>query len=101
MTFVNPNASNPAPVQSSNQGDQKRNTLAYLNLYVELEDGTRVKLVPDLTLRMFEEREVDKQLVDAVKAGAFSLDQLQRSIKVEVSLARDKDTPFNFKIAAP
>lgn len=94
--FVTPPATT-APAQTPAAGKDKapKSTLAYINLYIPLADGSRVKLVPDLTLRMFAERPVEASVIEAIKSGAKTLEDLQKLIQVEVSLARDESAPID------
>lgn len=96
MAFETPTtapARAPSNATSSVGTREPKTTLAYISLYIPLADGTRVKLVSDLTLRMFKERDVESKVIEAIRSGAKSLEDLQNLIQVEVSLARDPDSP--------
>lgn len=98
MAFVTPNTAttstpSQAPAQGSNK--DKKTTIAYVNLYIPLADGSRVKLVSDLTLRMYAEKAVEAGVIDAIKSGVKTIEDLQNLIQVEVSLARDESSPID------
>lgn len=100
MTFQFPETTNQANNTgvSAPQGQRQRNQepktrIAYINMYLPLGDGTRVKLVSDLTLGLYLEKAAEKQIVDLIKQGVISEQQAASLIQVEVSLARDENTP--------
>ena len=101
MTFQFPETTNQAnntgvaaPQGQRNQRNQEPKTrIAYINMYLPLGDGTRVKLVSDLTLGLYLEKAAEKQIVDLIKQGVITEQQAASLIQVEVSLARDENTP--------
>lgn len=100
MTFQFPETTNQANNTgvAAPQGQRQRNQepktrIAYINMYLPLGDGTRVKLVSDLTLGLYLEKAAEKQIVDLIKQGVISEQQAASLIQVEVSLARDENTP--------
>ena len=100
MTFQFPETTNQAnnTGASAPQGQRQRNQepktrIAYINMYIPLGDGTRVKVVSDLTLGLYLEKAAEKQIVDLIKQGVISEQQAASLIQVEVSLARDENTP--------
>lgn len=101
MAFVPP-TSNTAPVQATattgRAANQPKTTLAYVNFYLPLKDGTRVKLFSDLTLRLYAERPAEAKLIDLIKSGALSMEQVVNAIQAEISLARDENAEIEFDI---
>ena len=100
MTFQFPESTNQANNTGvfAPQGQRQRNQepktrIAYINMYLPLGDGTRVKLVSDLTLGLYLEKAAEKQIVDLIKQGVITEQQAASLIQVEVSLARDENTP--------
>ena len=100
MTFQFPETTNQANNTgvAAPQGQRQRNQepktrIAYINMYLPLGDGTRVKLVSDLTLGLYLEKAAEKQIVDLIKQGVINEQQAASLIQVEVSLARDENTP--------
>ena len=100
MTFQFPETTNQANNTgvAAPQGQRQRNQepktrIAYINMYLPLGDGTRVKLVSDLTLGLYLEKAAEKQIVDLIKQGVITEQQAASLIQVEVSLARDENTP--------
>ena len=102
MAFVKPAATTNTTATTSNTGatgNQARapkKGLAYVNFYLPLKDGTRIKLFSDLTLRLYEERVAEAKLVDLIKSGAITAEQIQQLIQVEISLARDENAEIEF-----
>ena len=99
--FVTPNATAPAAQQSAAGSKEKapRTTGAYVNAYVPLADGTRVKLFSDLTLRLFMEKQAEAKLVALMRSGVLTTEQVASMIKIEVSLARDEAAPIEFDLS--
>ena len=104
--FVDPNSgTNTAPTNNSGSAQStgaqrdKRTVIGYVNLYVPLTDGTRIKLISDLRLQLYKENAGDVKLVDLVKSGAITTEQLAKLIQVEVSIARDKEVPLEFDLS--
>lgn len=100
MSFQFPeNTNNTATAPANNaQGNRRGNQepktrLAYVNLYLPLGDGTRVKVVGDLTLGLYLEKAAEKQIVELIKQGVLTEQQAASLIQVEISLARDENTP--------
>lgn len=102
--FQFPNQAQGTAPQSTGaaQGKQKetKTGLAYVNFYLPLADGTRVKLFNDLTLRLFLERAAEKLLVEAIKAGKITEAQAASMIQCEITLARDENTPVELDLSA-
>lgn len=99
--FVTPNvaSNNTSNTNSSAKEKAPRTTGAYVNAYIELDDGTRVKLFSDLTLRLFMEKAAESQLVQLMRDGVITQEQAAQLITVEVSLARDEGAPININLA--
>lgn len=101
MAFVPP-TSNAAPAQATTAtgraANQPKTTLAYVNFYLPLKDGTRIKLFSDLTLRLYAERPAEAKLIDLIKSGALSMEQVVNAIQAEISLARDENAEIEFDI---
>lgn len=98
--FVTPNATNnTSNTNSSAKEKAPRTTGAYVNAYIELDDGTRVKLFSDLTLRLFMEKAAESQLVQLMRDGVITAEQAAQLITVEVSLARDEGAPININLS--
>lgn len=101
--FVQPTTT--APVQSTSAGTgtasarTPKTTVAYVNAYLPLADGTRVKLFSELTLRLFAEREAENQIVQLVKSGQLTEAQIASLIKIEISLARDENAPIQVDLS--
>ena len=101
MAFVPP-TSNVAPAQTaaatSRAANQPKTTLAYVNFYLPLKDGTRIKLFSDLTLRLYAERPAEAKLIDLIKSGQLTMEQVVNAIQAEISLARDENAEIEFDI---
>ena len=101
MAFV-PTTSNVAPAQTSattaRAANQPETTLAYVNFYLPLKDGTRIKLFSDLTLRLYAERPAEAKLIDLIKSGQLTMEQVVNAIQAEISLARDENAEIEFDI---
>ena len=93
-TATNNNANPTAPANTK----QTKTGQAYVNFYIPLQDGTRIKLFSDLTLRLYAERPAEAKLVEMIKAGTITAEQIQKLIQVEVSLARDENAPIEFAL---
>jgi uncharacterized protein YkwD len=78
--------------RTSNQEPKTR--IAYVNMYLPTADGTRVKLVSDLTLGLYLEKAAEKQLVDLIKQGVITEEQAGQLIQVEINLTRDESKPL-------
>lgn len=105
MAFVQPNATpanNSSTGNSTGNGNGRNNapktTRAYVNFYLPLKDGTRIKLFSDLTLRLYEERVAENKLADMIKDGLITAEQIQQLIQVEISLARDESSEIEFAL---
>lgn len=99
MTFVNPIATNSAPQANSAQGakdKEPRTTIGYVNHYIRTKDGSRIKMNPDITLRLYAERKVDVKLIEDVKSGKLSAKQVNGIFEMEISLARDENAEIEF-----
>lgn len=98
--FVQPTATNTtAPTTNTNGKERTPKTgLAYVNFYIPLKDGTRIKLFSDLTLRLYAERQGEAKLVEMIKENKITPEQIQQLIQVEVSLARDENAPIEFAL---
>lgn len=97
MAFVTPNATNNAAPTTGNKAERTpKTTQAYVNFYLPLKDGTRIKLFSDLTLRLYAERAGEAKLVDLIKSGKITAEQIQKLIQVEISLARDENAEIEF-----
>lgn len=75
---------------------ESKTTLGYLNLYVPLADGTRIKVGNAVTICLFEEYAGEKAFVDLVKSGKINEAQLASMVQVEFNLARDKNAEIVF-----
>lgn len=98
MAFVTPTATNSnAPATTGAKADRApKTTQAYVNFYLPLKDGTRLKLFSDLTLRLYAERTGEAKLVELIKSGQITAEQIQNLIQVEISLARDENAEIEF-----
>ena len=98
MAFVTPTATNSnAPTTTGGKADRApKTTQAYVNFYLPLKDGTRLKLFSDLTLRLYAERAGEAKLVELIKSGQITAEQIKDLIQVEISLARDENSPIEF-----
>lgn len=98
MAFVTPNATNSnASATTGAKADRApKTTQAYVNFYLPLKDGTRLKLFSDLTLRLYAERAGETKLVQLIKEGKITPEQIQKLIQIEVSLARDENAEIEF-----
>lgn len=97
--FVQPQSQ--ANANAGTTGGKERQTktgLAYVNFYLPLKDGTRIKLFSDLTLRLYAERAGEAKLVEMIKAGTITAEQIQQLIQVEVSLAREEGAEIEFAL---
>ena len=90
----------PANTNGGKQDKEKRQGIAFINLYVPTKDGSRIRLVSDLTLRMYAENTGDAKLVDLIKSGQITEEQLGKLIQVEVKLARDPNAEIEFDLSA-
>lgn len=88
-----------APTNGAKKERDPRTTAAYVNLYLPLTDGTRVKLISDLQLRLYNEKPAEKQLVDLIKSGAVTPEQIMKLIQVEISPARDENAPIEIDLS--
>ena len=104
MAFVQPDAttyankSNTGTATGNGRNTAPKTTRAYVNFYLPLRDGTRIKLFSDLTLRLYEERAAESKLADMIKSGAITAEQIQQLIQVEISLARDESAEIEFDL---
>ena len=97
--FVTPDATTQAPATTTSKGNNApKTTIAYANCYLPLKDGTRIKLFSDLTLRLYAERPAEAKLVDLIKSGQITAEQIKDLIQVEISLARDENAPIEFAL---
>ena len=95
--FVQPSATTAATTTAAGTKERTPKTgLAYANFYIPLKDGTRIKLFSDLTLRLYAERPAEAKLVDLIKSGQITAEQIKDLIQVEISLARDENSPIEF-----
>lgn len=84
----------PNQAQSSNNGEREaRTTIGYVNLSIPLEDGTNVKIAPDLTIRLYAENETHSEFIQAIRDGNIEEDEAGEYIMVRVSLAADPSKP--------
>ena len=102
MAYVPP-TSFAAPAQASATtgraaSNTPKTTLAYVNFYLPLKDGTRIKLFSDLTLRLYAERPAEAKLIDLIKSGQLTMEQVVNAIQAEISLARDDNAEIVFDI---
>lgn len=101
MAFIDPNAgSTNAPSTNTGNGQvkEKREAIAFINLYMPLANGKRIQLVGNLNLMLFAENANDAALVELVKSGKITAEQLASRIQVEFALARDKNEPILFDL---
>ena len=103
MAFVDPtqgnNANNTSNQPTAGGAREKRTVIGYVNLYVPLADGTRIKLISDLRLQLYKENAGDSTLMDLVKAGTITVEQLAQLVQVEISVARDKDAKIEIDLS--
>ena len=103
MAFVPPTsnvatASAQQPAATGRAANQPKTTLAYVNFYLPLKDGTRIKLFSDLTLRLYAERPAEAKLIDLIKSGQLTMEQVVNAIQAEISLARDENAEIEFDV---
>lgn len=87
--------------QNANTGKQqqeKKTPIAYLNLYMPLRNGHRIKVCPSSYNTLYAENSDDVALVELIKSGKVTPEQLASRIIVEMSLARDKNEPLDFDL---
>ena len=98
MAFVTPTATNSNALATTGAKADRapKTTQAYVNFYLPLKDGTRLKLFSDLTLRLYAERTGEAKLVELIKSGQITAEQIQNLIQVEISLAHDENAKIEF-----
>ena len=74
----------PNAVQESNTEREVRKSIGFVNLYIELEDGSRVKVAGDLKLRFYEENPTHKAYIDFCKEHNLNPLEAGEGITVEV-----------------
>lgn len=100
MAFVPP-TSNVATAQQQPavvKDKTLKTTIAYVNHYLKLKDGSRVKMHSDLTLRLYAERRADAKLVSLIKQGVIPAIHDSGLIVTEITLARDENEEIEFDI---
>lgn len=98
MAFVTPESTaNQAPANNSKE-QVKKTPIAYLNLYMPLRNGHRIKLVPSAYNNLYAENPDDVALVELIKSGKVTAEHLASRIQIEIALARDKSEPLDFDI---
>lgn len=99
MAFVTPDQSNSNQAPANNSKEQvKKTPIAYLNLYMPLRNGHRIKLVPSAYNNLYAENPDDVALVELIKSGKVTAEHLASRIQIEIALARDKSEPLDFDI---
>lgn len=98
MAFVPPTSNVATAQQQPATGKDKtpKTTIAYVNHYLKLKDGSRVKMHSDLTLRLYAERRADAKLVELIKAGQIPTTFDNGFVITEFSLARDENEEIEF-----
>ena len=100
MTFkFGETSSAPANNTGAKQQRDARKTIGYINFYVPLKDGSRIRLCSDLTLRLYEEVRNDKALVEALKSCNLDMDRFNELLYAEITYPRDEDAPIEFGFA--
>lgn len=95
--FVTPDATTQAPATTTSKGNNApKTTIAYANCYLPLKDGTRIKLFNDFTLRFVAERVGEAKLIEMLRSGQITAEQIASKIQIEISLARDESAPIEF-----
>ena len=100
MAFVTPTAQNNVPATNGTGAKERapKTTQAYVNFYLPLKDGTRLKLFSDLTLRLYAEKRADVKLIELVKAGIIPTTHVNGMFELEISIARDENEDIEFDI---
>lgn len=98
--FVTPNTTTaPATNNASGKDRAPKTTLAYVNFYLPLRDGSRVKLFSDLTLRLYAEKTAEAKVIELIRTGVITEQQLAKMIVAEISLARDENAEIEFDLS--
>lgn len=96
--FVTPNATTSNQTPAASKDKAPKTTIAYVNHYLKLKDGSRVKMHSDLTLRLYAEKRADAKLVELIKQGVIPAIHDTGLIVTEISLARDESEEIEFDI---
>lgn len=93
MSFIPTGTANTTNT-AQGQAKEKRDPIAFVNLYVPLADGTRAKICTNFTFMLFAENAIEKHIMDKIKSGELSMEEFVKNIQVEVTPARDKNAPI-------
>ena len=77
---------------------QAKTTIGYVNHYIRLKDGSRIKMHSELTLRLYAERKADAKLIEMIKAGIIEPKQVNGMFELEISIARDEAEEIEFDL---
>lgn len=77
---------------------QAKTTIGYVNHYIRLKNGTRIKMHSELTLRLYAERKADAKLIEMIKAGTIEPKQVNGMFELEISIARDEAEEIEFDL---
>lgn len=95
--FVNPTTT-AAPQTPATKDKAPKTTIGYVNHYIRLKDGSRIKMHSDLTLRLYAEKRADVKLIELVKAGIIPTTHVNGMFELEISIARDENEDIEFDI---
>lgn len=98
MFVAPPTTTSTAQPSAAAKDKAPKTTIAYVNHYLKLKDGSRVKMHSDLTLRLYAEKRADAKLVELIKQGVIPAIHDTGLIVTEISLARDENEEIEFDI---
>ena len=96
--FVMPNTASTKPATTQDKEKQAKTTIGYVNHYIRLKDGSRIKMHSELTLRLYAERKADAKLIEMIKAGIIEPKQVNGMFELEISIARDEAEEIEFDL---
>lgn len=91
-----PKATETTTATANGKRDTPRTTIGYVNHYIRLKDGTRIKMHADLQLRLYAEKPADVKLIELLKSGQLESKQVNGIFEMEFGLARDENAPIEF-----
>ena len=94
--FVNPTTTAVSQPAATKADKAPKTTIGYVNHYIRLKDGSRIKMHSDLTLRLYAEKRADVKLIELVKAGAIPSTHVNGMFELEISIARDENEDIEF-----
>lgn len=99
MAFNIPTQTAPSSAPAVQGKDkQPKTTIGYVNHYIRLKDGTRIKMHTDLTLRLYAERKADVKMIEMIKSGKLADKHVNGMFEIEISIARGEDEEIEFDI---